>query len=38
MVLTLTEKIRKLSNRDQAREKIAVWYGSADNYQHGLKE
>lgn len=34
----MTEKIRKLSNRDQAREKIAVWYGSADNYQHGLKE
>lgn len=34
----MTEKIRKLSNRDQAREKIAVWYGSADNYRHGLKE
>lgn len=34
----MADKIRKLSNRDQAREKIAVWYGSADNYQHGLKE
>lgn len=34
----MTEKIRQLSDRDQAREKIAIWYGSADNYQHGLKE
>lgn len=32
------DEIRQLSQREQARDKISVWYGSADNYQHGLKE
>lgn len=32
------DKIRKLSDREQAREKISVFFGSADNYVHGLKE
>ena len=32
------DKIRQLSQREQARDKISVWYGSADNYEHGLKE
>lgn len=32
------ERIRKLSDREQAREKISVFFGSADNYIHGLKE
>lgn len=32
------DKIRRLDNREQSREKISIWYGSADNYEHGLKE
>lgn len=32
------EVIRKLSDREKAREKIQIFYGSADNYIHGLKE
>lgn len=32
------EKIRRLDHREQSREKISIWYGSADNYEHGLKE
>lgn len=32
------DKIRKLSYREQARDKIQIWYGSADNYIHALKE
>lgn len=34
----MSESIRRLSYREQAREKISIWYGSADNYEHGLKE
>lgn len=32
------DEIRQLSQREQARDKISVWFGSADNYEHGLKE
>ena len=32
------DKIRRLDHREQSREKISIWYGSADNYEHGLKE
>lgn len=32
------DKIRQLSQREQARDKISVWFGSADNFEHGLKE
>lgn len=32
------EKINILDHRQQAREKISIWYGSKDNYTHGLKE
>ena len=34
----MNEKIRTLGNREQAREKISIWFGSADNYIHGIKE
>ena len=32
------DKIRVLSDREKSREKISVWYGSRDNFYHGLKE
>lgn len=32
------DKIRALSDREQSREKISIFYGSSSNYQHGLKE
>ena len=32
------EVIRILTDREQAREKISIWFGSADNYIHGIKE
>lgn len=32
------EEIRQLSHREQARDKISIFFGSADNYTHGLKE
>lgn len=32
------ETIRRLSDREQAREKISIWFGSADNYTHPIKE
>ncbi|MGG1916088.1 toprim domain-containing protein [Priestia megaterium] len=35
---TNTDKIKILDHRAQARDKLAIWYGSRDNYQHGLKE
>lgn len=31
-------KIRSLSTREQCRDKIAIFYGSRDNYMHGLNE
>ena len=34
----MTEKFRILDNRAQAREKLSIWYGSRDNYYHGVKE
>lgn len=33
-----TDKIRALDDREKCREKISIFYGSRDNYQHGLKE
>lgn len=32
------EKIRRLSDREQAREKISIFFGSADNFVHPIKE
>lgn len=32
------DKARALTTREQCRDKISVWYGSEDNYLHGLKE
>lgn len=32
------EEIRQLDHRAQAREKLPIFFGSADNYIHGLKE
>lgn len=34
----MTDKIKKLDHRAQAREKLSIWYGSRDNYYHGIKE
>jgi DNA gyrase subunit B len=32
------DKIRVLSDREQSREKLPIFYGSRENYLHGLKE
>lgn len=32
------DKIRVLSDREQAREKLPIFFGSRNNYVHGLKE
>lgn len=32
------DTIRALNDRQKARDKIAIWYGSNSNYTHGLKE
>lgn len=32
------DTINELSARQQARDKLPVWYGSRDNYYHGLRE
>ena len=32
------DKVQTLDMRAQAREKLPVWYGSVDNFQHALKE
>ena len=32
------DKIRSLTVREQARDRLPVWYGSRDNYLHGLRE
>lgn len=32
------DEIRALDDRQKSREKISIWYGSKDNYTHGLKE
>lgn len=34
----MSETIRSLTDREQSREKISIWFGSADNYIHGIKE
>lgn len=38
LTTTNQDKIKRLDDREKSREKIAIWYGSADNYYHGLKE
>lgn len=32
------DEIKALDTRGQCREKLAVWYGSNDNYLHGFRE
>lgn len=32
------DKIKVLNDRQKSRDKISIFYGSADNYVHGLKE
>jgi DNA gyrase subunit B len=32
------DKVRALDDREKAREKLPVFYGSRDNFQHGFKE
>lgn len=32
------EKIRSLNTREQCRLRLPVWYGSRDNYEHGVLE
>lgn len=32
------DNIRALSEREKAREKLPVFYGSYDNYYHGFRE
>lgn len=32
------DKIRKLDDRSQAREKLSIWFGSRDNFYHPIKE
>jgi DNA gyrase subunit B len=32
------DKIRALSDREKARDKLPIFYGSRDNYLHGFKE
>ena len=32
------DKVRALDDREQAREKLPVWYGSRSNYYHGFRE
>lgn len=32
------DKARSLNDREQAREKLSVWYGSRSNYYHGFRE
>lgn len=34
----MTDIIKTLDDRGKAREKISIWFGSADNYTHGIKE
>lgn len=34
----MKDVIKKLDTREQCRSKISVWFGSNDNYTHGLKE
>lgn len=34
----MTEKIRRLNDRQQAREKLPIFFGSRDNYTHPIKE
>lgn len=32
------DKSKRLDDRSKAREKLSIWYGSNDNFQHGLRE
>lgn len=38
MTMKNNDVIKVLSDRQQAREKLPIFYGSRDNYVHGLKE
>lgn len=38
MTIKNNDVIKVLTDREQAREKLPVFYGSRDNYVHGLKE
>lgn len=35
---TNNDKIKVLNDRDQSRSKLPIWYGSRDNFVHGVKE
>lgn len=32
------DKIKQLSEREQARQKVSIWFGSKENYYHPFKE
>lgn len=34
----MTDKIKKLTDREQARSKLPIFFGSRDNYYHPIKE
>ena len=34
----MTDQIKRLTDREQARQKISIFFGSRDNYYHPLKE
>ena len=34
----MSEDIKKLSTREQSRDKVSIWFGSSSNYYHPLKE
>ena len=38
MEIKKSEQIRTLSDREQAREKLPIWYGSRGNFTHGVNE
>ena len=38
MEIKKSEQIRTLSDREQAREKLPIWYGSRGNFTHGANE
>lgn len=38
MTTTNNDKIRVLDDREKSREKISIFFGSKDNFVHGLKE
>lgn len=34
----MTDQIKALTTREQARDKVSIWFGSSSNYYHPLKE